>query len=366
MRIDTVSLRLFVAVMDSGTIAAAAEREHIAPSAVSKRLSDLEDTLHTALLQRSNRGIEPTPAGMELLGLARNILNDLDSVPVRLRDFATGARGLVRVVANLSTITQFMPGCLRNFAARYPDVQVQLQERTSIDVVRDIAANGADVGLYAHGHASTDDIVTLPFRRDELVVAMPASHPLAHRTQVGLREALAHEFVGLHTGSDINLKMLKAANEMGLAFRCRMQVTSFDALSLMVEAGMGIALMPRLLGERLSRLFEIRIAALDVPWASREVRICVRSMSSLPSAARLFVDHLRACEADAGTTRAPSPLVMAASPIGALPSITRRESLPVRDADASMDPSHAPSGAHLVARTVRAPFAKHDLRLETR
>lgn len=293
MRIDPVSLRLFVAVMDTGTISAAAEREHIAPSAVSRRLSDLEDLLRTSLLQRSNRGIEPTAAGMELLGLARNVLNDLDNIQRQLGDFSSGERGLVRVYANLSAITEFMPGSLRSFMARHSQVQVQLEEKISSAVLQGVAGNAADVGIYAHGNSQADGLVSLPWRRDELVVAVPMDHVLAEREHVGVRELLVHDFVGLHSGSFINQELLKAAREHDLPFRCRMQVTSFDALALMVEAGMGIALMPRLMGERFGRLFGLRILRLDEAWAVRELRICVRSMESLPKAARLFVDHLR-------------------------------------------------------------------------
>lgn len=344
MRIDPVSLRLFVAVMDTGTIAAAAEREHIAPSAVSRRLSDLEHVLGTPLLQRSNRGIEPTAAGRELLGLARNVLNDLDNIQVQLGDFASGERGLVRVQANLSAITGFMPAFLRGFMASHPHVQVQLQESISSAVVQGIASNAADVGIYVYGTAPCEDVVSLAFRRDELVVAVPQDHPLASRSKVGARDILPHDFVGLHTGSAINQALLRAAAEHHLPVRCRMQVTSFDALCLMVESGLGIALLPRPLGERFSRLFAIRTVALDEPWAARELRICVRSVASLSKPARLFVEHLLS---QAGEAATPSPPVMAASPNGALPVLRRPESSPHGKPDALGLRVHLPFGLGL-------------------
>lgn len=291
-RIDPVTLRLVVAVMDTGTISGAADREHIAPSAVSKRLSDLEDSLNTALVQRTNRGIEPTAAGLELLGLARSVLNDLDNIHLRLSDYASGAKGLVRVFANISAITEFLPQRLRTFTAQYPNVQVQLQERISSGVQQGVASNAADVGLYAHGKNIVNGLVSRPFEVDELVVVVPIDHPLAEREAVSIAETLKYEYVGLHTGSFINHEILKAANECDMPFRCRVQVTSFDALSLMVEAGMGIAVMPRMIGLRYSALARIKVLALDEPWACRELRICVRSFDSLSVAAQLFVGHL--------------------------------------------------------------------------
>ena len=292
-----MSLRLFVAVMDTGTIAAAAEREHIAPSAVSKRLSDLEYGVRTRLLERSNRGIEPTPAGLELLSLARSVLNELDNVVHRLREHSDGVRGLVRVFANLSAITEFMPGSLRAFMERYPHVQVQLREQVSSAVQQGVASNAADVGLYAHGTADAAHVgglVSLPYRRDELVLVVPGGHPLACAAEPNIAQALDYDFVGLHTGSQINQALMRAAQEAGRAFRCRVQVTSYDALSLMVEAGMGIAVMPRLIGQRYQKLDRIRVLTLHETWAQREIRVCVRALESLTPAARLFVEHLRA------------------------------------------------------------------------
>lgn len=313
-RIDPLTLRLFIAVMDTGTIAAAGEREHLAPSAVSKRLSDLEDFLGTPLLRRSNRGIVPTAAGTELLGLARSVLHDLDDIYLRLKEHAQGARGLVRVFANITAIAVHMPDALRSFLARYPRVQVQMSERTSDGVMQAVAANAADVGIcvYEGGHA--DGLDWLPYRHDELVVVAPADHPLARRGTVTIAEALGHDFVGLHTGSYINQSLERASREHGVPLRLRLQVTSYDALGLMVEAGMGLALMPRSLAQRFGRLAGIASITLDQRWARRELRICVRSDEPLPVAARLFVDHLRDVDASSRTASgAPSSLTMAAS-----------------------------------------------------
>lgn len=321
-RIDPVTLRLFIAVLDSGTIAGAAEREHIAPSAVSKRLSDLESFLGAMLLQRSNRGIEATAAGLELLGLARSVLNDLDDIYSRLKEHACGARGLVRVCANLSVITEFMPASMHSFLTKFPHIEIQLQERISAGVLEGVASNAADVGLCVHGNSHVDSMVALPYRRDELVVIAPADHPLAALPNVAIAQTLPFDYVGMHTGSYINQQLLKAAYEFGMPFRCRIQVTSFDAVGLMVEAGMGLALVPRVIGERYSRLGGLRVLTLTEAWARRELRIFVRSLGGLPIAARLFVDHLRGeihrdsdtdLHVDAASIRPASSFVMAAS-----------------------------------------------------
>src|SRR5512140_135073 len=96
-RIDLTSLQLFVAVCELGSIGKAAEREFIAASAVSKRLSDLEATLDTALLYRHTRGVDLTPAGESLLHHARSVLFSLEKMQGELSEYAEGVRGHVRV-----------------------------------------------------------------------------------------------------------------------------------------------------------------------------------------------------------------------------------------------------------------------------
>src|SRR5665647_290174 len=127
--LDPVSLKLFVAVMEEGTIANAANREHIAASAVSKRMSELEQALNTELFSRSNKGAVATVAAYALLNRARDVLNDMDDIFVQMGDYAAGMRGQVRVHANISSITEFLPDSLKSFMEQYPSVQIHLQER---------------------------------------------------------------------------------------------------------------------------------------------------------------------------------------------------------------------------------------------
>lgn len=293
MRVDPVSLKLFLAVAELGTIAAAAEREHIAASAVSKRISDLEDLLSTQLFARSNKGIEPTPAGVALQNLSRGIVNDLDNVYTYMRDYSSGTRGLVRIFANVSTIAEFLPNDLQTFVEKYPLVQLQLEEQISTAILRGVAQNAADIGFYADLGGRPEGIVSLPYREDELVVVVPVGHALGRRKSLTTPELLEHHLIGLETGSFINLQLIKASSELGVPVKFRMQVNSYDAVCLMVEAKMGLGILPKKLALRYAKVLGIKPVALKEPWASRKLNICIRSYESLPVAARLLVDHLQ-------------------------------------------------------------------------
>jgi DNA-binding transcriptional LysR family regulator len=292
MRLDPVSLKLFVSVVETGTIVAAAEREHVAASAISRRISELEATLNTSLLQRTNKGVAPTAGGLALVNLARGLLHSLDEIAVQMDDYASGLRGHVRIAANISAITQFLPGEIKSFLAHHPQVQIHLEEMISTRVTRAVAENQADVGVFAPVPVGPE-VETYPYHADRLVLITPKHHALSRRARVKLVETLDFDCVGLHTGSAINLLLIKAATDLERTVRMRIQVTSYEALCLMVESGIGIGFMPEAVARRYRKTLAIAIVRLDEPWADRTLKLCVRSYDALPSAARMLVDHLR-------------------------------------------------------------------------
>jgi DNA-binding transcriptional LysR family regulator len=293
MKLDPVSLRLFVAVMEEGTIAEAAVREHIAASAVSKRLSELEQTLATELFIRSNKGTEPTAAAFTLLNLARGVLNDLDGIYAQMREYASGVRGHVRVYANISAITQFLPAELKSFMAQYPQVQVHLQERISSVIAKAVADNAADLGILNDGNYG-EALTLLPYHDDELVVVAPQGHPLARRKSVRMAQLLDCDVVGAHPGSVMNHLLTRAAAELGRPLRLRIQVSSYDALCLMVSAGLGVGVMPRQSAQLFVPALPIQCLPLAEPWAQRKLVVAVRDVAALSPAARLLLQHISA------------------------------------------------------------------------
>lgn len=290
-QLDPVSLRLFVAVMEEGTLAAAAAREFIAASAVSKRMSELEQTLNTELFARSNKGTRPTAAAFALLNLARSVLNDLDDIFAQMSEYASGTRGHVRVFANISAITQFLPDELKSFLVQYPLVQIHLQERISSVIAKAVVDNAADIGILNAGSYG-ENVTLLPYHDDELVVIVPVGHALTRKKSVTLRQVLDFDVVGAHPGSAMNNQLTKAASDLGRSLRLRIQVSSYDAMCLMVAAGMGIGVMPRKSAQLYLRSLKIRCVALNEPWAIRQLVVCVRSYSALSPVAKLLVNHL--------------------------------------------------------------------------
>lgn len=292
-RIDLTSLQLFVAVCELGSIGRAAEREFIAASAISKRLSDLEATLATPLLYRHPRGVDLTPAGESLLHHARSVLYSLEKMQGELSEYADGVRGHVRVHANISAIVQFLPEDLGAFTRAHDAIKIDLEEHLSSEVMRAVQEGAADLGI-CHVPAGSSELQTLPYRHDRLVLIVPAGHALSAQGAIDFIASLDYDQVGLHANSSIYVAMHQAALAAGRAIRLRIHVTGLDAMCRMIENGLGVGVMPLTAFELMGHGVGGRLAsvALNDAWAERAISLVARDFSSLPVAARALVKHL--------------------------------------------------------------------------
>lgn len=293
-RLDLKSLRLFVAICEDGTLNGAARRAAIAPSAVSKRLAELERALHCELLIREPRGMRPTPAGETLLHHTRRMLASAEQISLELAEHARGVRGFVRVLANLSAIVEFLPEDLQAFLAAQTRIGVDLEERPSRRVVAGVEEGAADLGICAEG-TDTRSLDVHPYRRDRLVLVVPAGHPLAGCGPVALADTLDHDHVGLHRESSIYGALRDEARRLGRPLKLRIHVPSFDAICRMAQAGMGLGVVPEKVHALLGPQMNVVAVPLTDPWAQRTLQLVVRPGAMTPATALLF-DHLRLAE----------------------------------------------------------------------
>ncbi|MGE4242748.1 LysR substrate-binding domain-containing protein [Ramlibacter sp.] len=304
-RIDLTSLQLFVAVCELGSIGRAAEREFIAASAVSKRLSDLEATLETPLLYRHTRGVDLTPAGESLLHHARSVLASLEKMQAELSEYADGVRGHVRIHANISAVVQFLPEDLGAFSKAHAEVKIDLEEHLSVDVARAVQDGAADLGICNTGVLAAGHTLQLkPYRRDELVLIVPRGHALARRKRIAFEETLAYDHVGLHANSSVYLTMREAAASAGRAIKLRIHVTGLDAMCRMIHNALGVGVMPRRAFELMHGVGDLESVSLTDAWALRDIALVARDFETLPLTARLLVDHLQARAGAAGSAPA--------------------------------------------------------------
>jgi DNA-binding transcriptional LysR family regulator len=293
LHFDFRDIEQFIAVAETGSIARAAERCHTVASAVSKRVSDLEESFGTPLLVRGAKGAELTPAGHTFLARARSVLHQAQQLDAELRRHASGARGHVRLFANISAIVEFLPAALAAFLAKHPDIHVHLEEHVSSGVAAGVADNLADFGIMGT-LAAVDGLTMTPFRNDELVVVLEPDHALAQRDALSFGDIVQLPLVGLHANSSLHHILARAAADAGRPLNVRIRVTSFDAVCAMVAAGLGIGIIPKAAAAAYAAQLRLNAVPLSDVWAKRQLFICTRLNEPLPGAAQRLLEHVLA------------------------------------------------------------------------
>jgi DNA-binding transcriptional LysR family regulator len=316
-RLDLVSLSLFSLVVRSGSISRGAERAHLAVGAASKRISDLEAAMGAELLERHSRGVTLTLAGQALYRHAQRILADVDHLAADLSDHASGIVGLVRLAANTSAVTQFLPGDLARFVAAHAGIRLELEETNSREAVLAVVDGRADIALFAD-RTATLGLQTVLYRHDRLVLVVPQGHPLAPRAErvcgradpeatdatgdsrdplsssaVDFARAADFDFVSLPPDTSLAQRLAAESQALGRRLRVRIHVRSFDGMCQMVAAGLGIAVLPDAAVQPHLQSMGLACLPLADAWALRGLLIGVRDLAALPRPVRLLLDHLR-------------------------------------------------------------------------
>lgn len=291
-RFDLVDLGLFRHVVEAGSITHGAQRANLALAAASARIRAMEDSLGTTLLTRGRQGVSPTAAGRALLAHARAILAGTERLREEMAAYSGGATGQIRVVANTHALIEFLPDPLADFLATHPGIAVEIEERTSDEIVGLVAEGAADFGLLS-GTVDTGALATFPFREDRFVLVAARGDPLAGRGEVALADVLERDLVGLDRRSAISRFLMEKAARAGRPMRLRAQLRGFDAVCRLVEARVGLAILPESTALRAARSLALAVVPLSDPWARRDLTLCLRDRDALPPFVQDFIEVLR-------------------------------------------------------------------------
>lgn len=290
---DIDSLALFVRAAELHSLSKAAEASHIGVAAASRRIALLEHRFKTTLLERSPRGVEPTPAGVSLLAHAKTLLVHLNHMHADMSDHAAGRKGVLRIIANTSAMTEYLPDDLAAFARENPEVRLVVEERWSAEAVQLLLAGEADIGIVVEG-LRTDGLETFAYRSDRLAVIAPPGHALVQRDQMRFEDVLDHDLIALESASSMMRLLAEQAVVMERSLSLRVQVRSFEAVCRMVQAGLGVGLLPFQAANVLGESMNLVVRALAEPWAERHMLLCVKQDRPPSLSLTLLLEHLRA------------------------------------------------------------------------
>ncbi len=291
MHFDLTDMRLMVNVANACSMTRGAERSFLSLPAASTRVKNLENNLGTALLYRSSQGVTLTPSGEAFVRHARIVLRQLEHLRGDIQEYAHGVKGRIRMVANTTAMNEFIPKVLGHYLATHADVNVELRERLSFQVVKAVAEGSADIGVTALA-SGMPDIEFIPYRTDRLVLVTPSDHPLALFNALDFCQTLEFDYVGLSETSAIHAFLLQAADDLGQVLRFRVEVGNFEAACRMIAARVGVGIIPESAARRYVTNLPLKIIEINDAWALRELHICVRRFDELPVFAKELVSLL--------------------------------------------------------------------------
>ncbi|AOZ01883.1 LysR family transcriptional regulator [Cupriavidus sp. USMAHM13] len=309
MRYELTDLRLFQAIAQAQSLSNGAAAVHITASAASYRLKNLEHALGTPLFVRSARGMELTPAGETLLVHVRELLLGVERMHGEVGRFSSGLRGHIKLLANSSSLNGFIIPSVSRFLSAHPEVNIDLEERASEAILAAVAAQEADIGILAAA-VDTPGVRASRYAVDELILAVPPGHPLLRLPGLaaGIRfgAALEFDFVCMSRASSNYLFLREMAQREGRSPNVRLHAHGFEAVLALVEAGVGLALVPRSVAAEALAQACVGAVPLAEPWARRELSLIVRADGRLPAFAAAFAQFLLDDPRVAATRDAPA------------------------------------------------------------
>lgn len=245
MRFSLSDLEAFVAVADRANFRRAAESVHLSQPALSRRIAKLETALGVRLFERTTRAVSLTAVGREFARKARVLLDDLEQALLGTREIAATHGGEVTVACVPSAAYYYLPGFLRRYRARFPRVRVRVVDEAANTVLGTVIRGEADFGINFIG-AQEPDIEFAALLEEPFVAACPRDHPLARRRQVTWDELAQHDYLALgrSSGNRVLLDNALARHEAGPRWSC--ETRHVVTLLGLVEAGLGVAAVPRL------------------------------------------------------------------------------------------------------------------------
>ena len=292
MRYNLITLELFLCASKYQSLAKAAEEKNLVVSAVSKRILDLEKSVGVKLFYRKNSGVELTPAGLEMQKHCGAIFNSIKLMDESIKEYSLESSGTVRVTANSSSITQFLPEDFAAFAKIFPKIKIELKEKTSKEVILSVKENLSDFGVFSEHVENTERLKIIDYKRDTLVLVVPEYHQLISKLTVKIEDFIQYEMVGLEKGSSLQAMLDKQVENKKFKIKKKVETVSFEGVRGMVEAGLGIAVLPTGAIKPYLKSSKLKTIKIDEKWAKRSIKIAIKNDNTIGKAGGLLLNHL--------------------------------------------------------------------------
>lgn len=276
----------FITTADCGSFTKAAEILGYAQSSISKMIADLEEEWNIILLERSRAGVQLTSDGMAMLPYARELLNNYRKVQAQAASLSGLLKGLIRIGTFSSVAAHWMPSIIRKFQSDYPGIRYELLLGDYTEIEQWIAEGRVDCGFLRL--PTRTEFKTVSLAKDEYVTVMPADHSLAKKERVTPQDLEGQPFMLLEHGGKTEVSELLEKHHVKPDIR----FTTWDdyAILSMVESGLGIGILPRLILRRIP--YQIEVRSFTIPFF-REIGFAYQKSGTTSAAVMEFIQYLK-------------------------------------------------------------------------
>ncbi|WP_434697399.1 LysR family transcriptional regulator [Pseudomonas sp. Z1-14] len=284
-------IRAFLAVAQSLSFAVAGERLHLSQSALSLTIKGLEEGLGGRLFSRNTRNVALTPEGESLLPLARRLVADWENAEDEMRQRFTLQRGRVTLAAMPSFAGNLLPPILKTFRARFPNVNVTVNDVINEQVLEMVRDRHVELGV-AFEPMQSSSLAFTPLYLDRFVAVVPLDSPLAKLGEIRWQMLLEQPFITLQRPSTVRVMLEEHLQARGMKLPVEFESHQLATVGRMVASGLGVSAVPALCVGQMHEL-GARCITLSDPVIERAIGVLTKPGHELSAAAQAMFDTLR-------------------------------------------------------------------------
>lgn len=295
MRLDLFDLQLFLNIVETGSLTRGAEYSSISLQAASERIKKLEQHYQVNLFIRHSGGVKLTFAGQVFAEHAQAILQQGQQLSRAMAVFSEGQHSNISLWCNSSAQSEYLPLLLPKYLVNNPNIQIDLKEAESNDIIAALTNGTAKLGLISSFFAAPH-LQTQEFSDDPLVLICPEQHDLSSGKALKLGDCLNYPFVGLMQYHSLQQSIEAQARLLHCEIQYRLRLPNFAAIAQVVANGVGIAIMPQRAAQRLAKLYAFKQIQLTGDWANRKLLLAAKNFNELSAAYQHFSQFLLSAE----------------------------------------------------------------------
>lgn len=287
--IDSMDVKLLTEIARAKSLTRGAEACFMSASAASARIKKIEESLGRQLFMRTPQGLTPTSIGLTVVKHADVIRNEIELMMSEITSETKDATGSVTLMANSLSMHVYVPPVLERFLLKFPAINVDLHEKTSLDICRMLRQGMCDVGIVS-SDSDIENLETYPYKTEMLVLIAPSTHPLSKVKRMNFSDATTFDFIGLTDASALQSFLNRMMEKNKIKLKTRIQAQAFDTLCSLVDSGIGIGLVPQSVAFEYSEKLNISVIDLEDQWSIRELKIATNKKENLSHAAQALLN----------------------------------------------------------------------------